>query len=85
MKNTLKKNDIKKAIRNMVLDKEEYEAWEIDNKICNYYELDNEMFEELTENSHQFEYISDVYELIDDLMIERGYSSENMCLYKKVK
>lgn len=85
MKITLTKEDIKNAIKNMTLDKDEYEAFEIDNKICEYYELDCNMFGELTENSNQFNCISDVYELIDDLLRERGYTSDDMYLYKKEK
>lgn len=83
MKTTLTKEDIKNAIKNMTLDKDEYEAFEIDNKICEYYELDCNMFDELTEKSNQFNCISDVYELIDDLLRERGYTSNDMYLYKK--
>lgn len=85
IKTELTKKDIKNAIENMALDKNEYNAFEIDNKICEYYQLDCNMFEELTENSHQFNCISDVYELINDLLRERGYTSDDMYFCKKEK
>jgi hypothetical protein len=81
---TLGRKEIKEAIKNINFDKMEYQGYEIDNLILDYYKLDKDvLFEEYTENSNEFIDIGYVYELIDDLMREKGYVSDDLCLYKK--
>lgn len=84
--NNLGKNEIIEAIHNINFDKDKYEAYEIDILICNYYDVHPYLFNDLTEKSHDFCYIVDVYELIDEEMNKIGFkSNEDMTKYHKIK
>ena len=63
--------------------KNQYEAWELDKIIQDYYGIDLNTYEEATENSGEFENIDDVFCYIDSYMQNIGYESEDLTLYIK--
>lgn len=80
------KEEIKKALENIELTKEEYEAVEFDQMICDYYGVDVNNYCELTEKSHDFSYVVDVFEYIDSIISKKGYeSNDDMTIYRKVR
>ena len=68
---------------NMGFTKNQYEAWELDKIIQDYYGIDLNTYEEATENSGEFENITDVFCYIDSYMQNIGYESEDLTLYIK--
>lgn len=79
------KKEISKALINMNMSKDKYEAYEFDNFICKYYNLEYTEYEALTEASHEFGYISDVYDYIDEIVTQRGFKTDDGLIYKKKK
>lgn len=78
--------EITEAIKNIDFTRDKYEAYEIDILICNYYGVHPYLFNDLTEKSHDFCYIVDVYELIDEEMRKIGFKSNaDMTEYHKIK
>ena len=78
------KEEIKKALDNIKFDKEEYQGYEIDYLIMNYYKIPNDtLLEEVTEPSHEFDDITDVYDYIDEIIEEKGYTSTDLVTYIK--
>ena len=68
------RKEIKEALDNINLDKKQYNGWQIDSMILNYYDLPkNISLEDVTEVSNEFENITVVYEYIDDLLNKKGY------------
>lgn len=65
--------------------KEIYEACEFDNFICEYYNLEYTEYEALTEASHEFNYIVDVFDYIDEIVTQRGFKTDDGLTYKKKK
>ena len=83
---TLGRKEIKEAINNLAFTKEKYRGWEIDEMILKYHKIPNiYSLEEPTEESREFENISVVYDYIDELMKQKGYISDDLSLYKKIK
>ena len=68
---------------NIGFNKNQYEAWELDKIIQDYYGIDLDTYEEATENSGEFENIADVFCFIDMYMRNMGYESEDLILYTK--
>lgn len=68
---------------NIGFTKNQYEAWELDKIIQDYYGIDLNTYEEATENSGEFENIADVFCYIDSYMQNIGYESEDLTLYIK--
>ena len=78
------KKEIKEAIDNLSFTNEEYQACEIDEMILDYHKIpDIYSLEEPTEESNEFEDISVVYQYIDELMNQKGYISDDLCVYKR--
>ena len=76
--------EIKKALDNITLTKEEYQGCEIDYLIMQYYNLpENTMLEDVTEPSNEFEDITVVYDYIDDILRVKGYYSTDLATYVK--
>ena len=75
--------EIEKALANYNFTKKQYEAWELDKIIQDYYGIDIDKYEEATENSGEFENIADVFYYIDSYMQNIGYESEDLTLYTK--
>lgn len=82
---TLGRKEIKEAIDNLSFIKKEYAGWEIDEMILKYHKIPTiYSLEEPTEESNEFENITDVYIFIDGLMNEKGYASHDWSIYKKI-
>lgn len=78
------RKEIKEAIDNLSFTKEEYQGWEIDEMILDYHKIPTiYSLEESTEESNEFEDISVVYTYIDELMEQKGYISDDLCIYKR--
>lgn len=79
------KNEIREALEHFTFDKKEYHGYELDNFILSYHGFDvsKVLLEEPTELSNEFDYITDVYCLIDEIMEQKGYKSDDLELYVK--
>ena len=67
------RKEIRKALDSITLTKKEYQGYEIDTLILQYYNLPEDvMLEDVTESSNEFEDISVVYDFIDDILREKG-------------
>ena len=76
------KNKIKEALNQIELTKDEYHGYEIDNLILKYYNLPEDiMLEDVTEPSHEFDNITEVYDYIDEILISKGYTSTDLETY----
>ena len=71
------KKEIYEALTNMNMSKDSYEACEFDNFICEYYNLEYTEYEALTEASHEFNYIVDVFDYIDEIVTQRGFKTDD--------
>lgn len=80
------KKEIQEAINNINFDKEMYYACDIDEMIWKYYKLSTyDEYTEATQNSHEFCYHCETYEVIDEIMIKKGFkSNDDMTEYRKV-
>lgn len=79
------KKEIYEALANMDMSKDIYEACEFDNFICEYYNLEYTEYEALTEASHEFNYIVDVFDYIDEIVTQRGFKTDDGLTYKRKK
>lgn len=78
--------EILEALENIKLTKEEYQGWEIDSLILQYHGLPKDtLLEEVTEPSGNFADITEVYTLIDLILSQKGYITDDLALYKKVR
>ena len=77
------KREIYEALSKMDMCKDKYEAYEFDNFICEYYNLEYTEYETLTEASHEFNYIVDVFDYIDKILKDKGYYSKDGLVYNK--
>ena len=67
------RKEIRKALDSITLTKKEYQGYEIDTLILQYYNLPEDvMLEDVTESSNEFEDIAVVYDFIDDILREKG-------------
>jgi len=82
IKTIIGKNEIQKALSQIKLIKKEYHGYEIDNLILKYYNLPEDvMLEDVTEPSHEFDNITEVYDYIDQILIDKGYTSTDLETY----
>lgn len=77
--------EIKEALNNYNFTKNKYHGYELDTIILKYNGFDEKqvLLEEPTEQSNEFNDIGDVYCLIDEIMEEKGYKSDDFELYIK--
>lgn len=76
------RKEIKEALNNIQFTKKEYQGYEIDYLILQYYNISEDtMLEEVTEPTNEFDNICEVYEYIDDIMQEKGYYSTDLATY----
>lgn len=79
------KKEIYEALSHMEMNKEKYEACEFDNFICEYYNIEYTEYEVLTEASQEFNCIADVFDYIDEIVIQRGFKTNDGLVYTKKK
>jgi hypothetical protein len=76
------RKEIKEALNNIQFTKKEYQVYEIDYLILQYYNISKDtMLEDVTEPTNEFDNICEVYEYIDDIMQEKGYYSTDLATY----